>query len=292
MTTAPAPSPKPAAPSRNVRRWAVEVTKPDTSDVASLLYMGAPKSGKTKVALSWPNPFVVYWDNNRATLLAHPGIPFVVPESRKQWVEEILPWMVSDAFAIDHPAVQTIVFDTFSMFATHQEMEVRGKAEMMDVRGGDWQTLKNRHISDFNALARLHNGHTATGTRYNMVVTCHEQEQYGSAGDPSKFSMEQKVIGIKPLVGGQMASLLAGQFDLVLCLERKVETITQPGKPATLRTRYIGRALERPEHKNPAGGTLWGKTLPSGELDDVSYAGLRRLCGLPAEVASQPKENP
>ena len=270
------------------RRWATQVTSPDTADVASLLYMGAPKSGKTRVALTWPNPFVVYWDNNRATLLAHPGIPFVVPESREQWVKEILPWMVSAAFADEHPTVETIVFDTFSMFATRQEMEVRGKSETMQAKDGDWQTLKNRHISDFNQLARLHNGTTATGRRYNMIVTCHEQEQYASTG----VMQEQKLVGVKPLVAGQMSALLAGQFDLVLCLERRVVAFRQTGKPTTMTAQYVARALERPEHKNPAGGTLWGKTLPPGDLDDVSYQGLRKLCGLPdAPSAHQPKEN-
>lgn len=262
-----------------VRRWAVNITEPDTQDVASVLYMGSPKCGKTMAGLSWPAPFVVYWDNNRATLLAHAGIPFVAPESRKQWIEEILPWMLSDKFTTEYPDIETIVFDTFSMFATRQEMEVRGKSETMQAKDGDWQTLKNRHISDFNALAKLHNGHGAGGKRYNMIVTCHEQEQYASTG----VMQEQKVVGIKPLVAGQMSSLLAGQFDLVLCLERKVQTITAPGKPAEVQVKYIGRALERPEHKNPAGGTLWGKTLPPGELDDVSYSGLRKLCGLEAQ---------
>lgn len=274
-------APRPGAP-RQVRTQRAPTNLSDHR--ARLLYIGPPFAGKTTMMASWHMPdqerelFMVSWDKKLESFFkAAPGAPYIVPDSPKQFREEILPWMLEGGLAHDHPNVWAVGFDTISFYARDLELEIMGSANAMSAKDGDWQVFSNRIANDFAQLGRLVTGDLPKN--FHFLAGVHEKEKY-TAVKGSQGSWEQRLIGIDPAISGQTARMITGYFDCVLYLTRKVEMVTQAGAPAKQVVKHIAYATEPADHRAPAGGTIWGKTLPPGELEDVTYAGLRRLCGL------------
>jgi hypothetical protein len=253
---------------------------------ALLLLLGAPKVGKTEAASSWPSPFMVSWDPNLETFFRHcPGAPYVVPESPTQFEAEILPWIVGGGLAADYPDVESVLFDSISFYAKKLELEIMGTGTQLDAKGGDWQTFGNRVMKTLSQLTRVAKS-SGIPKNFNLIATCHEKDKMTASKDGGQWV--EKLIGIDPAIAGkQVHPILPGFFDLVLYMTRRNESVQQldgPKKGQFVRERrYVALAFEPQDHRAPAGGTLWGHTLPP-EIEDASYSGLRKLCGLSDKV--------
>lgn len=252
---------------------------------ALVLLLGAPKVGKTELLTTWPSPLLISWDPNLETFFRHcPGAPFITPESPAIFEKDILPWILGGGLAHDYPDVETVGFDSLSFYAKALELEIMGANTALDAKGGDWQTFGNRMMKVLSQLTRVAKS-TALPKNFNLIATCHEKDKMTATKEGGQWV--EKLIGIDPAIAGkQIHPMLPGFFDLVLYLVRRNESVPITDGPKKgqfeRQRRYVALAFEPPDHRAPAGGTLWGHTLPA-EIADASYGGLRKLCGLPEE---------
>jgi len=252
---------------------------------ALILLLGAPKVGKTTLAASWPSPLYLGFDPNLETFFKFaPGAPFIIPESPSVFEKDVLPWILGGGLAKDYPDVETVIFDSISFYAKALELEIMGANNALDAKGGDWQTFGNRMMKVLSQLTRIAKS-TALPKNYNFIATCHEKDKVTAVKEGGGWV--EKLIGIDPAIAGkQIHPFLPGFFDLVLYLVRRNESVAVTEGPKKgqyeRQRRYVALAFEPQDHRAPAGGTLWGQTLPS-EIEDASYSGLRKLCLLPEE---------
>lgn len=278
-----APIPKPARPIPP-RKFNI-TTEPAVLGATKALglYLGPPKVGKSTLLASWPNPFLVAWDPNQETFLKHhPSCPRVTPDSPEQFERDILPWLLGGGLAQEFPDVETVVVDTLSFMARAYELEILGTANKMDNKGGDWMVFSNRMSRVLGQLTRLAKSNTLP-KNYHFIASCHEKEKYVAVrGDGG---MERQLVGIDPAVAGQTAGLIAGYFDFVIYVTRGKKNVritdqTAPGGyRIEQRPHYQALGFEPSDHRAPAGGSLWGHSIPSGPID-ATYQGLRAICGL------------
>lgn len=250
-----------------------------TQDRARLLLIGPPMSGKSTLLGTWaestntpgqPGLFVVVAPDENTREMG-PTTPHVVVENRSTLEGRILPWLMNGGLAKEYPSVETIGVDSISMIAKMLELEAVG----------DWQLFASRMSNLMSQLTRVTNPKAGFPRTYNLVVTCHEKDRY-TTRSTGAGQRERHLVGVEPAVAGQMSSMIAAYFDLVLYTQRQVEQF-QPGpnQPYTTRTKWTATASEPQDRKAPAGGKLWGRQL-SGVVDGT-YLGLRALCS-PSKV--------
>jgi hypothetical protein len=247
---------------------------------ALLLYLGPPQSGKTELMCSWPNPFFIVFDPKIGTL-AKWGHPYIQVDNSTQLEKDILPWLIHKLHA-EHPEVETICFDTLSFMALMRARDVMGDGYEIKAKDGDWDLMNNWTLKVLAQITRLARSATLPKT-YHVIAGCHEKEKRGARKN-AQGNWEEYLIGIDPAIPGrQVHPVLPGMFDVVLYLTRsRSADKTDPAtKRPIIEAKYQCHAFELPDHRAPAGGTLWGKTLPP--LVDGTYAGLRKACGLDPE---------
>lgn len=275
MTTTSPPSPSPAP----ARRFSVEVAPDDMREIpAKAIYLGGPKNGKTTLMTTWnhssPDPeqpglFAIVFDYNMGALAAvRPKIPHVVIEKTDTLRGDVIPWILSGGLAREFPTVRTIGVDSLSFYAKMLEQETQ-----------DWQVFAARIANDLGQMTRFANPRAGLPFLYNWVATCHEKDRYTTT-KTAQGQRERHLVGTEPAIAGAMAGMITGYFDVVLYTERKTvsreETVGNVKRYVSA-VEYTCRAMEPPNHKAPAGGTLWGKNI-TGNVDG-SYHGLRAHCG-------------
>jgi len=274
--TAPLTAPNPFGRTFTVERRDPEVSPLDT--YGKVIYLGGPKDGKTYLLGSWnentltpgqPGVFVISFDPNLGTIRQFdPPIPYVQIDNTEQFRKHVFPWILSGGLASEYPSVTTIAVDSLSFYAKMLELETTG----------DWQLFAQRIAGDLGQLTRLANRNAGIPRNYNLVASCHEKDRYTSV--KTNNGRERHLVGVEPAVAGQMAALLTGYFDLVLYAKRKTEAVLVPGSnPPRYENTAVFEcaAMEPPQHKAPAGGTLWGRSI-TGKVDGT-YKGLHTLCG-------------
>lgn len=288
--TAP-PTAQPMVVGSPQRAFTIQVADDDpTKQPAKILYLGRPKSGKTELLTSWnaatdtegePGLFVIAFDKNLGTLMAaRPKVPFVAVDSRDQLTSQVLPWIISGGLAKEYPSVTTVGFDSISFYVNQLVVEMsQGGKEM------DWQLFASRVAQDMGQFTRLANPIAGLPKQYHWVATCHEQDRY-TTRRTSGGQRERHLEGIEPAIPGKTAGIITGYFDLVLCPEREVKAVqTVAGGPFEQQSHYNCRAMERPDHKAPAGGKIWGKSI-TGATVNGTYLGLKEYCTA-ADVAAE-----
>jgi hypothetical protein len=288
-TLPPLRSPAAAGAPMGTPRFKVQIAHHEKVETpAKMLMLGPPYAGKTKLLCSWnlcsytpPDPglFIVVWDTKLEMIHAHPGIPFVTPESPAQFRNEILPWMLQGGLAKDYPSVRAIGVDTLSSWNRAL------KAEAVADGGTKWGQLYDSRIhSDLGQLTRLTLPNNGLPRQYHLVVTCHEKDKWTGPQDNRVLS------GTEPALYGDFSNTVSGYFDITLYPTREevsepvqVEGATQYQR----KIKYQVRALPPVGHRAPAGGMLWGTVLPP-TVEDATYLGLRKLCGL-GELAPPPQ---
>lgn len=280
-------SPIPAGSGGPQRRFTIERATGNPLDgVAKVVYLGGPKSGKTYLGVSWnecstepgePGLFGILFDPNTGTISqARPEVPHVVVDSTEQFRREVLPWIFAGGLAAEYPSVRAILTDSLSFYAKMVENE----------SGGDWQLVASRFSQDLGQLTRLANPNAGLAKLYHWVATCHEKDRYTTTKTASG-QRERHLVGTEPAIAGQMASLICGYFDVVLYANRTaraVEATVNGAKQYIQQPHFECRAMEPPNHKAPAGGTLWGRSITGASIDGT-YRGLRTLCGETTQTA-------
>lgn len=196
---------------------------PEDIDIpaVSVLYIGPPKSGKTTCALSYPKPFVLYFEENKAGLIGTHDLRYLTvadmqPEPIAALQQIILPTIarggIGDIVGDFEP--RTIVFDSLTeLFGTHMSRAVRGAKESL--KGfDDFATFlyrsENFLVNHVLPLTRL---------GFNVVATCHIAD---IGGEPimQKVGEKWEQVGREPLyrrpaIPGRFRDLLCSRFDAV-----------------------------------------------------------------------------
>lgn len=237
MTTPPATTPtKPALPT-------IQSTSHISQLNVSVLYQGPPGEGKTTYALSWPNPFVLYFDKNLGTLRDFPGIPFVTPQTWQEvdqvWIPaiqnrrltELVQGFVDDNGQHPYPnyKVRTLVIDSFTNFVNMNVLELGdGGAKSLGYDGWDTYYGRINRLMTATTASAIYNPKRPTQESYHVVGTIHEDNQRDEKGN---------LTGIKPSVQGKMANHFTSYWDTVLLTDTSVDVVEVPSndksKPAT-----------------------------------------------------------
>ena len=193
----------------------------------ALLEFGEQDTGKSYCALTFPDPFVMYFDTNLSTLRKFKDIPFVTPTTWLEIERDILPAIRNRKLSeLVGRRVQTIVVDSLTFFNAMRQAELtsRGKMEMTNIH---WSEL----YASLHALVQ--SGAQATkplsekpeAETYHFVCTVHKTMRAGKKGENPK---------IVPTVDGQMRDQLYSFFDAVLCFDSQSvakSVAIEPGKP-------------------------------------------------------------
>ena len=174
----------------------------------SILYIGPPKSGKTTCALSFPDPFVFYFEPNLAGLRAsNPTPPYLLvddmkPEPIAALQQQILPAIAAGRIGelTDRP-VKTLVFDSLTvLLGEHLSKKIRGAKDALkgfDDFGMFLYAAENLISGQLTPLCRR---------GFNVVATVHLAE-YGGGDEPSTR---------RPSIPGNFRNILCSRFDAVL----------------------------------------------------------------------------
>lgn len=185
----------------------------------SVLYWGRPKTGKTHCMLTWPKPFVIYWDDNLSTLLKF-KVPFVHTNEKG----ERLTWEDFEKYIL--PAIrnrtidaETIVFDSYSYASQDLRKSMQGSADKMPI--AKWGSIMDRLFAATKDMteACLPDPSDPNKRTYNFIASVHEQPVLGDDGELVKF---------KAAIQGQFAEWLPRFFDTVLVTDVKIEKQPDP----------------------------------------------------------------
>jgi hypothetical protein len=196
----------------------------------SLIYQGAPKSGKSTYALTWPDPFVFYFDKNMGVLREHPGVPFIQLDSWEEIEQRWLPAIANrrltelvQAFTDDDGQkpyatykVRTLVVDSFTNFLNMNYTQLEQAAPIGKNGEKDgywiWREYFNRANRFINICtqASIPNPRRPQSETYHFVGTVHEKSEYDSTG---------VLLSTGPSVQGKLAEQFASYFDAVLLTE-------------------------------------------------------------------------
>ena len=175
----------------------------------SVLYWGPAKSGKTHQALTWPDPFVCYFDNNLATLLKF-DVPYVALNSFAEFESEVMP-----AIRTKKIKAKTIVIDSYSFAAQYLRQETQGSSDKMPIHA--WGTVMDklwRVTKELTELASQEDG-------YNIIATVHERDVTDGDGGLIRFD---------PAIQGQFKDWLPRFFDTVLVMQKEQKKEAVNGK--------------------------------------------------------------
>lgn len=216
----------------------------DTDQLFRIGIAGAPKTGKTWSALTFPNPVVLNFDNNlRGFQEVYPdkkimqvpfwsnefytkvlGIPLVrniTPNAR----DGIRRWLEKEGSKLT-PA-DTLILDSWTMYIT--KFDAQYDAEPLMTFKGEVDTFAfYRHKKNYSEqlLDKL------KGLNCNVIVLFHEQQDRDDKGNPNGK--------LKPAMEGQFADKLAGFFTDWFRQVIQVEEVTAAdGKTKKKVPRYM-----------------------------------------------------
>jgi len=193
----------------------IDLTKYLTTTTARksmVLIYGPPVTGKTTGARTFPNPYIVDFDNNLPV-----GTPNVIPMWDDNFVDKIKPRMVKEVanrrdvllivladLAQTLPANTTIILDSLTRIETWYnaqekfEPQPRGKSGELDGHA-QFRTRLNYFDCLFTMLV---------GCAANVVFIAHQQQDRSEKGD---------ITGqIKPALMGQIGEKMPGYFPIVM----------------------------------------------------------------------------
>jgi len=208
-----------APPGKVIGKVQIYNTKDLGEQHHSVLYMGPPKTGKTHCAMSWPDPFVIYYDPNLATLTKFQGVPFCLPKGYNELATGPL-------MAIQNRQIEarTIVLDSASFFADAIIQEEKGGRAKLDYSG--WGNILEKLSHTFRVLTdatKPYPGRPDLRT-YHLVVTCHERDVTDDAGS---------LLRVTPAIPGQFRDQLARFFNTVLITSVAVKNTHIPATGGT-----------------------------------------------------------
>lgn len=189
-----------------------------------VLVIGPPKSGKTRLALSFPKPAILDCDGNLAGALRAGANDFLFEDPNvddnghelspdKSWAKSMQ--FMKEAVALPLEQCETIIIDGLSILSnylvdalsSHSKLMVAGE-RVMDM--SLWQPFRNR-------MQQLVLAGRASNKRF--IMTCHE--------DVVTDVNSGALIGYRPLIPGQLKQNLAGLFSDVWRCEAKAKGLTQ-----------------------------------------------------------------
>ena len=195
-----------------------------TNKKVALMLVGAPKTGKTTIAMAFPNPYIINADNNLGYAVSkYPGKTFWFDtpdlDEKDQPVPPEKRWLRLCALLSENatkPEVDTIVLDSMTKIGDYlSDFLVMQSSAVKDLIIGGMKCMTVNHWYPFSILMkRLVSGIRATGK--HIVVVCHEKTD------------KDEVLGTllyKPALSGQSADTLGGLFTDVW---RTEVTVGQP----------------------------------------------------------------
>ena len=182
------------------------------SSAFALLLIGPPKHGKTAVAMTFPDPYVLDCDNNLAGALRyhkHSANPFPFWFDNPNSVEPEKRWSFSVKAvkeAIQDSKPKTIIVDGLSLLAQYLEKHILANSQsgngMKDLIIAGEKCMNQSHWMPFrNLMSQLVMACKACGKPF--IMTCHEYTETSESG---------AAIGFKPLISGQLRENIAGYF--------------------------------------------------------------------------------
>jgi hypothetical protein len=234
----------------------------------SVLYQGAPGSGKTYNMATWPSPFFLYFDTNLMGLAKFTGIPYVVVESwdelAKIWLPAIknrrLSEYVSGMVEADGSRpfkdyrVRTLCLDSLTFQVNKTLLELEPGA------GNDTRGMWGEYYSRIHTLltvatqATLPVPRDASKECYHVLASVHEDTMTDSDGN---------LTAIKPSVQGKMRGHLTAYFNAVLLTESYIIPANESG-PRRQDFRVWSLASNKlREAKDQVSGGRFGKLPPS-----------------------------
>lgn len=221
----PATAPKPAA-----RQLLIQSTSHIPQLNVSLIYQGPPKQGKSTYLLSWPSPFVLFFDKNLGVLRDHPGIPYVTPPSweevERDWIPaianrrltELVQNFTDESGSKPYASykVRTLGLDSFTNFLNMLYIELEQNIPITKSGEPDthwlWREYFNRANRFINVCtqATIHNPKRPQLETYHFVGTVHEKSEYDNKGQVTEVSAS---------VQGKLSGQFASYFDAILLTE-------------------------------------------------------------------------
>lgn len=189
--------------------------------------MGDYDTGKSFSALTFPDPFVLYFDTNLSTLAKFENVPFTTPlswrEVEEHWIPALRERRLSE-FA--GKKIQTFIVDSISFLnaSRMENLSSRGKMAMENLQWSELQANLTQLLRAAGDATKPHPMRPDAET-YHFVATCHIRLQLDKKGAPLKTI---------PLIDGQTKDQFYSFFDAVLITDsqtvpRSVEVET--GKP-------------------------------------------------------------
>ena len=210
----------------------------------ALFLLGAPKTGKTTCAMSFPTPYFLDCEGNlQAAARRYPGKKFFydrvdIDETGKE-IDERFRWDRAMKLLLDaakDPRIETIVVDTLNRLSEWLCIKLvldPQQATKPLVIGGT-ACMTQSHWFPFSTMLRKFIGALRSIPNKLIVVNCHEKIE------------KDEVLGTllyKPAIGGQNADTIAGMFTDVWRCESQV---CQPTKDNPNGVRYIVRTVPTP----------------------------------------------
>ncbi len=185
----------------------------ETRKTMALLY-GPPITGKTTGARTFPNPYIVDFDNNLPI-----GVPNIIPMWDDNFVDKIKPRFTKEVsnrrdalltilsdLSHDLPANSTIILDSLTRIETwYNTQEHFDPNKPRSTKSGevDGFAMFRARLSFFDTLFTM-----LVGCAANVVFIAHQQQDRNEKGD---------VVGqIKPALMGQIGEKMPGYFPVVL----------------------------------------------------------------------------
>ena len=178
----------------------------------ALIY-GPPITGKTTGARTFPNPYIVDFDNNLP-----PGTPNVIPMWDETFVDKVKPRIAKEVpnrrdvlliiladIASRLPKDSTIIVDSLTRVETTYNMQEKYEPQPRSPKTGelDGHAQFRTRLNYFDTLFTM-----LVSCPANVVFIVHQQQERSSTGD---------IIGqIKPSLMGQIGEKLPGYFPIVM----------------------------------------------------------------------------
>ncbi len=257
-TTAVAPRPTGAPTLAHM----VRVPSP-TQTSLSVLLKGVSGSGKTRTALSFPEPILVlYADVNRETVrtVAKSGtnLKTIPIESWTQYENQIIPCIAERKLGIVNEdgtqwEPRTIVLDTFDFLSDLLWREIQGNRDQLQIPdyGKGLRRMANttRELI-YSTTPRA--GHPG----YHVVVCSHVKDITDDGGN---------LVKVSPAVMGQFKDQIEDYFDYVLLCESEVASKVEGAKVTKARRFKIHAAPPNRYHTCKGGALPTELDVPEGD---------------------------
>lgn len=236
------------------------------------LYLGHALTGKTEYLCSWPEPALVSFDPDVSTARKHKGVTIIEVSSWQDFEASVLPHIKARTLSTlcGGRPIQTVAIDTISVAAMRLSQHIQGRRDKLAIQ--DYGLL----------LTKL----------MDMVLACvgTTQEELGKPAYHSLFAAHLTDVtddsgtlrGVRPAIVGQFKDLLPRLLGFTFLCERVMESVTEPGKPARMESRFQVRTVP-PDRFHVCGDRIGGgryKVLPP--ITSGYYTDLIRAWGMEA----------